>query len=323
MHVVIVGAGSVGQVYGYSLQQGGARVTYQVKPRHVEGLEDGVVLYPWNRRDRTTPVHWREFELVTSVEDALALQADVICVATSATALMGSEWFDQLAAGLGSTTLLCLQPGTSMPDYIHARVDPDQVVWGLISMTAWPAPLPGQDLPEPGQAWWIPWGGSLGFSGAHERAQPLVEAMNRGGARSALRDDIHVDQAFMGPVLSNIVIPLELSGWSMDRLVADRELMDLAHRCMQECWAWAQKKTGQRTPFLLRQLGPGWLRLILRRLLPLAPLDFETFFRVHYTKVADQTPVLLKQRIEDIQELGLGTEALEELQRRLRVERGE
>ena len=319
MHVVVIGAGSVGQSYGYFLQRGGARVTYQVKPSHVESLRDGVVLYPWNRpaKQRPVPVQWKDYELVTSVEEALALQADVYCVATSATAMFGSAWFDQLCAGLGDATLVSLQPGTSVPEYVFARAPRDQVVWGLISLVAWPAPLPGQDLPEPGQGFWVPWGSKLGFSGPDARVAPLVQVMNAGGGPSTAREDIHADQAFAGPILANVVIPFELSGWSMRALSADRALLQLAISCMRESWARAERKTGKRTPLFQRTLGPGMLGFALRHILPLAPLDFEAFFRVHYTKIADQTPVLLAQRIADIQAAGLPTRNLEELQRRL------
>lgn len=323
MHALIVGAGSVGQVYGYYLQRGGARVTYLVKPKHVPGLEDGVVLYPWNRRNRAEPVHWKAYELATDLDQAFAEDPDVVFVATSATALMSGTWFEELVAVLGDRTLVSLQPGTSTPEWIYARMDKDQVVWGLIALSAFPAPMPGQDLPEPGQGWWVPWGSKLGFSGPTERAKPVVDAMGRGGVAVALRDDIHVDQAFMGPILANTVVPLELSGWSMKRLADDAELLGLAHRCMKECWAWAEAKTGQPTPFVPRNLSPGLLRIVLRWLLPQAPLDMETFFRVHYTKIADQTPILLKKRIEDAQELGVGTEALEALYGRLMTARGD
>lgn len=323
MHVVVVGAGSVGQVYGYYLQQGGARVTYLVKEHHLPRAQGGLTLYPWNRRNRTEPVHWTGYDLATTQEQALADDPDVVMLATSTTALLTGTWFDALADRLGDSTLVSLQPGTSVPRYIHDRVPAEQVVWGLISVSAWPAPLPGQDLPEPGQAWWVPWASKLGFSGPAGRTRAVVDAMQAGGAPAAVRDDIHADQAFMGPVLSNLVIPLELSGWSVERLAADDALLDLAHRCMQECWAWAEVKTGKRTPFVQRNLGVGRLRFLLTCLLPRAPLDMETFFRVHYTKVADQTPVLLAQRIADVQAAGCPTDALEALQARLLDARGD
>ena len=326
MHVLIVGAGSVGQVYGYYLQQGGARVTYLVRSHHLERLRsEPLVLYPWNRKDRTSPVHWDAFEVTDDLAEALPEDGgpELVVVATSATALMAGTWFEDLVARLGDRTLVSLQPGTSIPDWIHARVPREQVVWGLVSLSAWPAPLPGQDLPEPGQGWWVPWGGKLGFSGPPERTRAVVAAMTAGGAPAAVRDDVQKDQAFMGPVLANIVIPFELAGWSMDRLAADRDLLGLAHRCMEECWAWAEHTSGSRRPFLLRLLGPGTLRFLLERVLPWTPVDMEVFLRVHYTKVAEQTPVLLAQRIEDIQEAGLPTDALETLLQRLLVKRRE
>lgn len=321
MKVVIIGAGSVGQLYGWHLQQGGAQVVFLVKPKHLPGLKDGLVLYPWNRSDRATPIRWTDFGVATTLDEALGDGADVIALATSATALLHGDWYDEVVAKRGDATILVLQPGTDIPSFIYERTPKDAVVWGLISVSGWPAPLPGQDLPEPGQAWWFPWGSKLGFSGNDARAQAIVEVMNQGGAPSRLREDIHVDQAFAGPVLSFVVIGLELSDWSMDRLLGDRDLLTRAHEAMKACFAYAAKATGQPVPFLLTQLGPGRIRLILRWILPLAPLDFETFFRVHYTKIKDQTPVLLDQRIAAMEREGIDSAPLVHLRERLRVHR--
>ncbi|MFK7927745.1 MAG: ketopantoate reductase family protein [Myxococcota bacterium] len=323
MRVLIIGAGSVGQVYGYHLQKGGAKVTYLVKEKHLPGLSEGMVLYPWNRKDRSTPIRWTDFELVTSLDEGLVDGIDVIALATSATALIQGSWYDEVVQKRGDASILVLQPGTDIPEWIYERTPREAVVWGLISVSAWPAPLPGQDLPESGQAWWFPWGGKLGFSGPESRAQALVDAMSAGGAPSALRDDIHVDQAFAGPMLAFVVIALELSDWSMDRLTADRPLLAQAHQAMHACLVYASKATNKPIPFLLRQLGPGRIRLVLKYILPLAPVHFETFFRVHYTKISDQTPVLLNQRIAAIERHDLSAQPLIVLRDKLMAKRAQ
>lgn len=323
MRVLIVGAGSVGQVYGYHLAQGGAEVRYLVKPRHLERLQGGMTLYPWNRRDRTSPIRWTGHTLATSLEEGLEGGVDVVVTATSTTAMMNGDWFPRLVDASGDASVLILQPGPAIPAYVSQHVGADRVVWGLISVMAWPAPLPGQDLPEPGQAWWFPWGGHLGFSGPSERTGPIVEVMKRGGAPATARDDIHTDQAFAAPVLSFVVTPLEISGWSMRALCGNRELLTLAHRAMQVSWQAAEKKTGERTPLGMRLLGPGRIAFVLRYLLPLAPVHMETFFRVHYTKIAEQTPVVLQQRIDAIQALGVDPGPVRELRERLLARRAE
>lgn len=315
MRVVLVGAGSVGQAYGYHFQRGGAEVVYVVRPHHVERLRRGLALYPWNRRDRTTPVHWSDYALATSVDEALAEPADVIALCTSSTALLGGDWFDRVAALRGDAAVLALNVGTDVPDYIFARVPQSSVVWGLISLASWPAPLEGQDLPEPGNAWWVPWGGRLPFSG--DGAVDVAAVLAQGGMPTRVVGDVLETVAFSGVLLSMISTPLAIAGWSMRNLAADRELIHLARRSMLEAWAYAEKTTGTRTPLALRALTPSMMRFVIRRIFPLAPVDFEVFFRFHYTKIADQVSELLTQRIVAIRAAGMSAAALTELRGRL------
>ena len=41
LRVLLVGAGAVGQVYGYHLQKGGAQVAFFVRPKHRAEAEGG------------------------------------------------------------------------------------------------------------------------------------------------------------------------------------------------------------------------------------------------------------------------------------------
>jgi ketopantoate reductase len=319
MRVVLIGAGSVGQVYGYHLQKGGAKVDFVVRERHLGPLAQGVVLYPWNRKDRYTPLRWTDFGLHGSVEEALGEPADIVAICTSSTALLDGTVAAEVAEHRGDAAVLILQVGTKVPAFVYDHLPKDCVVWGKINMCAWWAPLDGQPLPEPGMGWWFPWGNKLGFSGP--RAGLIAGAMVAGGAPAEVVPDVLDDLAFLGIVLGMVTTPLEVAGWSMDRLIADRALVDLAHRSMKEVWAHAEKTTGKRTPMGLRMLSPGGIRFILRWVLPRAPVNFETFFAAHYTKIADQVSELLAQRISRLAEDDMPNAALTEVYRRLMLAR--
>ena len=51
-----------------------------------------------------------------------------------------------------------------------------------------------------------------------------------------------------------------------------------------------------------------------------APLDLETYMRVHFTKVGDQMHLGLRTYIENAGRYGIAADALRELARRLKVE---
>lgn len=53
MRTLVVGAGSVGQVFARHLSLGGAEVTFLVKEKHAAELRRGLTLYPLNRKDRS------------------------------------------------------------------------------------------------------------------------------------------------------------------------------------------------------------------------------------------------------------------------------
>jgi ketopantoate reductase len=316
MRAVLVGAGSVGQVYGHHLQRGGARITYVVRPHHIPRLSGGMVLYPWNRPDRTRPVHWRDYTLATSVDEALEEPADVVVLCTSTPALLDGGWFDRVAARRGRATILALNVGEDVPGFLRARVPGEAITWGLVSFAAWPAPLPGQDLPRPGMAWWVPWGERLSFSGPD--AARIVAVLQAGGLPSQVVSDVLTEVAFRGIVLSMVTASLAIEGWSFRALARDRGQRILAIEAMRAWWRLAERRTGQPVPASLRALTPGVLAAILRWFLPRAPLDFEAFFRRHYTKIAHQVTALLDQRIAHLRGAGLPAAPLETMAWRLR-----
>ena len=82
MKVLIVGAGAVGQVYGYALHKSGADVHFYVKPKHADEGRAGFILYPLNGKSRE-PQHFAGFGVVTSPEEVRAQTWDQLWLAVS------------------------------------------------------------------------------------------------------------------------------------------------------------------------------------------------------------------------------------------------
>ena len=78
MRVVIVGAGAVGQTYGFMLAASGAQVTFLVRPRYVDAMKDGVWVYP----EAKGPVRWTDYDLTTE-----PIPCDQVWFCVSSTAL--------------------------------------------------------------------------------------------------------------------------------------------------------------------------------------------------------------------------------------------
>lgn len=318
--VLIIGAGAVGQAYGYHLWKGGAKVRFLVRDKYVKSMVEGLTVYPWNRRDRENPVHWDEFQVTADLEEGIR-GVGVVLLAVPTNALFSGAWFSELTRALEDRTLVVLQPGSWVESWMTERVSSSQLVFGLISLCAWHMPLHDEDLPA-GQAWWFPWGSRMGFSGPSERLMPLLAWWKRGGMPVAQRRDVFADQLMLEPVLTYIVISLELADWSVTKVLSRRELLTNAMDCMRCCWSWASRVSGKKPPLMLRALRPWMLRAGLRWLLPLAPLDLIRFFEVHFTKVADQTLLLLEHKIGAISDAGIDPGPLERTLLELKRKRG-
>jgi len=298
MKVLLIGAGAVGQIYGYHLQKGGADVTFFVREKYVEKTRLGFDLYNLNRRGgRDAPVRFENFEVLSDMAEVASREWQMVFLCLSATALRSGTWLEELGAGLGDATLVNLTPGIEDYQLIAKHVPEAQIVSGLIGLSSYPGPLPGGDLPKPGMAYWVPPFTKMAFSGPSKRAREAADTLDRGGLPSKIVPDTRTLMAFSGPVLQFAVVALELSSWSFRELRSKRDLMRLNHRATREAFVIASKQIGEKVPFGLRLIRPWILRLAthLARILP--PFDMALFLKLHFSKVGDQTELGMKTLI--------------------------
>ena len=320
MRVLVIGAGAIGQVFGYHFQRGGAEVAFLVKPRYAEAARAGFTLYPLNRRarDRRSPVTFDGFQVETDEEAGLARPRDLVVFCISTLALMSGEWFERLADATGSTPLLLTQPGQITADFVRRRTSPERTAWAMLSMVSYQAPLPGEQLPRPGVAFWYPPAGPA-FGGSEGIVDRVTACLGAGGMPVRRVDNVQRELAFASPVLDAFELAVELSGFSFEALRRDRGLMVLAYRAMRERWAFARAAYGGRRPAALALVRPTTLRWLLRLLERYLPFDPERFLAFHYRKVAEQTLAMQASQIEDARARDTPHEALAELERRLRA----
>ena len=320
MRCLIVGAGAIGQVFGYHLHRGGARVCYLVKANHVEAARRGFTLYPLNRtRAREAPVSFTDYEVITDTADA-ATPWDCVLLCVSSTALRTGDWLDALLAAAGAATVVMIQPGVDDYELVTARVPAEQVVSGMVGMTSYAAPLAGERVPRPGTAYWWPPLGGCPFDGAPARVAPIVSAFRHGGLPARTQRDVRRATGFSTAVLQTQIAALECAGWSLRALHRDRALRVLAHRAMREASTAIAAHQGTPAPVAHKLLRPAHLPLLLSAAARLAPMNLERFFETHYTKVRDQSLELLARWIELAHDAGGDAAALRELHLRLTTE---
>lgn len=319
MRVLIVGAGAIGQVFGYAFSEGGAEVSFLTRPKYAAAARAGWVLYPMNRgaSSRAEPIRFDGFSVLTDQDEALKESWDLVVLAISSVALRNGDWFDRLSKSLGDAHLLSLLSGSDDPAYIVGRVPEERVCWGMLAVISFQAPLPEQDLPEVGVAYWFPWLSALGFSGPEVMTARLMDILAAGGMPVRRTKSVVGDVARSGPVLDKTILALECAGWSFATLRSDTALLDIAVQAMEESWTLAESLGKGSKSWWMRLLRPFHLRLLLRVAPWVMPFDLERFFAYHYAKVREQQRLHLRTQIRACETEGVSHPAMAELFTRL------
>ncbi len=309
MRILIVGAGSIGQLYGFILQRGGAEVDVYVRPRYVDEAERGYRIYE-RRKGLDAPEIFEPAAILTSPDEVADEEYDAIILCISATALRG-PWLREFTEVIGDATLISLTPGLDDRDYIAQYVDEEQLAMGAITAVSYPAPLPGEEASEPGTAFWLPPLTPALFDGPDDRLRPILKVLKNGGMRSRAMKNLPQTAAMTSAILMSMIGVLEMVGWSISELRASREHRELLDDASDEALSIVEYRFDAKRPLPSRLLGPfTWSGLLLAA--PIAPpFDLETYLEVHFTKTADQTRMIIEDYISRREKADLPSPALE------------
>lgn len=308
MRFLLVGAGAVGQVYGRHLRLGGSEVGFFVRPKYAEAARKGFDLYPLPRR---RAVHFSDFSVHTSWDEVARERWDGVILCISSTGLRG-DWVEEMSRTIGDATVVTLQPGPEDYTYLARWIPPERLVCGIIGIVSYSAPLPGESLP-PGTAYWLPPLSETPFS--ESRARSIVDAFRRGGIRSRLVSDVRPILAFGAAFLNLHIAALELTRWKLDGLRGP--LLRLAARAVREAVTISARDLGVGEPpwpSLLLTIPRRWAIHVAPHVVP---FDLETYLRVHFTKVGDQTRLMVRTYLERADRFAIPAPALREIHRRL------
>lgn len=314
MHVLIVGAGAVGQVYGHHFRQGGAQVTYLVKPHHVANLQKPLKLLRHGLVRRSLKdVQFQDFDLVS---DMAAIPADVDQAwLTMASNALGEDWLQSLKNALPqSADVVGLQPGIE-DDALLESVFGDRALKGVIGFLAYQYPLPGRKASKgrKGIAYLLPpTAGGLGPAD-HPAVQQAVSCLDEGGLKISPSDSLGETYGRVSALSITHMAALEVADWSFKGLRKNaNNARDLARRAAEEAMAIVDVHQGREVSAQNQRLakaGP-----LVAAVAPwVAPLPIEPYLEFHFSKVGQQTRDMLQayQRIGRGRNLSIS--ALQEL----------
>lgn len=315
-NILIIGAGAVGQVYGYQFAQAGNAVSFFVKEKYRSDLEKGLTLYNLNQdKKKKRPIHFTDFSILTDWDSAANHQQpwDQIYLCISSTALLNFD-FDGLKKAVSqSTTVVLLQPGPDDYQLAIKHIAKEQLVQGMITLISYAAPLPTETVPEPGITYWLPPMAATPFAGNPKRRGDIVDTFKRASMNANAKPNLRDMAPYPTAALMAFLTALEASDWQFDKLEHNVSLQKAMFKAQKQAFKAISEKTHTKPPLWQHALSP-WLLKILFKVAPkVVPLDLETYFQVHFTKVKDQTKLFMRTYIEAASQYGVEATELIEL----------
>ncbi len=288
LNILMVGAGAVGQAYGFHLQRAGHRVTFLVKPHYVDALKTGLDVHCLNGRAQGS-YRFNHFACLT-LDEVGDESWDQVWLCMSSTALQGG-WLETLSLRVDDALIVMLQPGLFDREYVLNYVTADRLVQGMIGLVSFKAPLPGSTR-SPGMTWWFPPLGPSLFSGPVSITQEVVNSLKSGGCPAKRVRDVAEFGGFGSAVLMPLIAALECAQWSLSALRSGPQLA-LASGAARQATQLA--RPGQRRVIAWCVTQPLVLRLILTVAPMVTPFNLEEMLKSHFTKVGDQTRAMLEK----------------------------
>jgi 2-dehydropantoate 2-reductase len=148
-----------------------------------------------------------------------------------------------------------------------------------------------------------------------ERRTAVLAALRAGGLPARAHRDVAAVSAFPTALLMPLLAVLEQAGWSF-RAMREPGRLALARQAAGEALQVMSRHShsGRSAPLPLRLANrPLFVRLLLRVAPLVMPFDVESYLRVHFTKVGDQTRDFLRTYLRLGREAGLPTDGLAQL----------
>jgi 2-dehydropantoate 2-reductase len=315
-HVLIVGAGAIGQVYGALLAAGGAQVSVLVKEKHAAEAARGFTLHELRRFGAPRTQQFVPHSVVTELGDVAAQSWDQIWLCVPSDALE-ADFLQSLAEASEAATWVSAHVGPNDVERLERAVGA-RLVLGPILVLAYSIALGPKDDFGPGTRYWrapLP----HQFSGAERvRVSGVVRALGASGTWTRRVRDTTLATGRSAAVLIPLVAALTLSAWSF-RALRRGKWLGVALAAARECVQSSSRVRNARRPLWSALLRPGLVRIVLWLSERLSVVPLEPFFRFHFSKVEPQTFDHLEGHIRHGRELGLPVECTETLLDALRA----
>jgi len=312
--ILIIGAGAVGLVYGKHFSDAGHEVTFFVKEKHVEALSKGSIVYHMNNdKSLKKPIRFSQYSLITSFEDVQQSSWDQIYLCFSSTALQAFDFVGFQQALTSKPTLIMLQPSTQDYQCLTSVFPEEQIVEGMITLISYSAPLSTETVDIPGTAYWLPPFVPTPFSGQTHRRTEIIQTFLEGKIAAKSSKSVRTQSLFPTAFLMAFLTALESSDWHFNSLRSNTPLLIQLNHSVDEIFAALEAEHNVKRPMAFRLSSPFVLKTLLRIAPHVMPMDIETYFEAHFTKVKDQTKLYMRNYVNAAKSLGNNHSTVEAL----------
>lgn len=315
-NILIIGAGAVGQPYGHHFMKAGHKVSFFVREKYREELNNGLALYPLNDdRHKKTAVIAKGFGLYSDWSEAAEHPGgwDEIYLCISSTALRKFDFSGLKSALNPRTSIVFLQSGPEDLAFLKQHLPAEQIVQGMITLISYPAPMPNEYAPQPGIAYWLPPLTPTPFCGPKERCKAVAQTFKKSGMKATVNQKLPQQAPYPTAALMQFLSGLEASEWKFDPYIKNARLRHTTSKAIQQAFSAVSHEYGSKAPFWGKVFTPFTLQLILKHGAKVFPFDLETYLQVHFTKVNDQTCLYMNTYVELADKHNLKAEALKSL----------
>jgi 2-dehydropantoate 2-reductase len=315
MRVLIVGAGQVGQAYGFHLKKGGAHVAYFVKPKYAEAARAGFTIYPLPKGEAGRKFH--ADEVFTDWAEVATSSWDYVLLAVASDALRG-DWFDEMLETTGDATVVTVRHGIGDSAYLREKLGSRRHTKGVTSFFAFAYPMGASGDDAPGTAVWVPPFLRVLFESEEKSTvAPLIKGLDLGGMSARYTKNADMMLGTGEFILSALAIMFELCDWSLAEAAARPEDVRLALDAGREQGEILRKEEGLPPPAFRALLTPKITLMLIKAFDLGMPFSFAEFMRSHYGKLHAQGEHDRRVFEETGRRLGLPVEKIVEVRRRL------
>lgn len=301
-NILMIGAGAVGAVYGYTLSQH-HNITFLVKEKNKPLIENGFHIHNVGKDKKANHLtHFTQFKVLTPDSINKEMGWDQIYLCVPGTAL---PHLDLSNIKTEDTSVVLLSSGQNDKSNLERLIPSEQIVSGMIGMLSrqWPQ----EDTSTPLRvSYLLPPLVKMPFScNTESRAKDIATTFKQAGFNAPVVNDVYQELLFPNIILSCLVLGLEKCNWSFQALIKNKTVRQAIIHNNRAFIKASEQRYKTKAPFALKIITPTLLGLGARIMPKFFPLDIEAFLKFHYTKVGAQTRVQLKEFTDLCDEYGV------------------